>query len=100
MQPGNPNPIPEAHPGGSADASGSAGTAGTALPRGLLSRLSGSFGGGGGAAAQPAVLTDRDLEQPLLPGSAAEEEGYVAHNLERKRWPELRLSSVSTRRLR
>lgn len=99
-----PDPTPEAHSSGGTDASGSAGAAGTALPRGLLSRLSGSFGGGGAAAAaaatQPGLPTQHDLEQPLLPGSAAEEEQHVAHIMERKRWPELRLSSVSTRRLR
>ena len=105
MQAAHPNPAAEAASSGDTDASSSAGRAGTALPRGLLSRLSGSFGGGGGgggaaAAAQPALPTHHDLEQPLLPGSAAEEEQHVARNLERKRWPELRLSSVSTRRLR
>ena len=106
MQPG-PNPTPEAE--GSADAGGSGSTyAGRPLQRGLLSRLSGSFGAAASAAAaaagaatgQPGAQADRDLEQPLLPGSQAEEEQYVAHNMEHKRWPELRLSSISTRRLR
>ncbi|KAI7835444.1 hypothetical protein COHA_010661, partial [Chlorella ohadii] len=105
MQPG-PNPTPEAE--GSADAGGSGSTyAGRPLQRGLLSRLSGSFGAAASAAAaaagaatgQPGAQADRDLEQPLLPGSQAEEEQYVAHNMEHKRWPELRLSSISTRRL-
>ncbi|PRW58410.1 sulfate transporter [Chlorella sorokiniana] len=104
--PAGPDPTLEARPG--ADESG-AGSADTARPvqRGLLSRLSGSFGAAasaaaaaaGAAAGQPGAQAERDLEQPLLPGSHEEEAQYVAHNMEHKRWPELRLSSISTRRL-
>lgn len=102
-----PNPTREAEGDGDGSGRGSA-EAGRPLQRGLLSRLSGSFGAAasaaaaaaGAAAGQPGAHPERDLEQPLLPGSQTEEEQYVAHNLEHKRWPELRLSSISTRRLR
>ena len=106
MQPG-PDPAREAD-GGTGDSGGRSAEPGRPRQRGLLSRLSGSLGAAASAAAavagvaagQPGPPADRDLEQPLLPGSQTEEEQYVAHNLEHKRWPELRLSSLSTRRLR
>ena len=51
-----------------------------ALPQGLLSRLSGSLGA---AAAVPPPLPD--LEQPLLPGSAEEEQNMLEHSQQAKR---------------
>ena len=50
----------------------------------------------------PAASSSRplpDLEQPLLPAGEEEEHTYMEHMLEPKPWPQLRLSSVSTRRL-
>lgn len=64
---------------------------------GLLSRLSSSFSRPAAAAAPPPF--DAEAQQPLLPGSQAEEQQLLEHTREKKAWPQLRLSSVSTRRL-
>ena len=71
---------------------------------GLMSRLSSSLAAaaasvGGAGAASAACGPLPDLEQPLLPAGEEEEHTYMEHMLEPKPWPQLRLSSVSTRRL-
>lgn len=72
---------------------------------GLLSRLSTSLRTGGAAAADTGTAGSGqhspygDLEQPLLPGSNEEEQQLAGYSQEPKRWPQLRLSSVSNRRL-
>jgi SulP family sulfate permease len=62
-----------------------------------LAAAAASVGGAGGASAATGPLPD--LEQPLLPAGEEEEHTYMEHMLEPKPWPQLRLSSVSTRRL-
>ena len=67
--------------------------------RGVIGRLAGGGGNEPPPHVQPpASPFDADLEQPLL--SPLDAEAYVDHvrDSSPKRWPQLRLSSVSTRR--
>ncbi|KAL4431193.1 hypothetical protein ABPG75_006449 [Micractinium tetrahymenae] len=72
---------------------------------GLLARLSDAVSGGlaaaaGGAGASgEAASTDLELNAPLLPAGEEEEAQYLEHVMEPKQWPQLRGSSVSTRRI-
>lgn len=98
-------PLGRAEAGQQVTSSGS--ISGSEPQPGLLSRLA-SAGRGRAAAVGPAAAPqDADLEQPLLPATSSGrqqlevEEAYVEHVMESspKRWPQLRLSSVSARRL-
>ncbi|KAL4419479.1 hypothetical protein ABPG77_008281 [Micractinium sp. CCAP 211/92] len=72
---------------------------------GLLARLSDAVSGGlaaaagGAGAGGEAAATDLELNAPLLPAAEEEEAQYLEHVMEPKQWPQLRGSSVSTRRI-